>query len=171
MGYALNTGRGFDIEVVCENGTMSVREQDGVWELCEPGATDHRGRQILVPGDFPSFEQASSTLRLIEDLVQALDTGQPTRGGVRAARQSTELIFRLYPVPPAHRSTRRAPADGLQCGTAARPRPQTAQIHGRQLNQITRPRRSPLRLGGSMLTPLQSACFSLPPHGPISIDN
>ena len=93
MGYALNTGRGFDIEVVCENGAMSVREQDGVWELREPGATDHRGRQILVPGDFPSFEKASSTLRLIEDLVQALDTGQPTRGGVRAARQSTELIF------------------------------------------------------------------------------
>ena len=32
-------------------------------------------------------------MRLVEDLVHALDTGEPTRGGVRVARASTEMIF------------------------------------------------------------------------------
>ena len=37
--------------------------------------------------------QRSSTLRLIEDIVHSLDTGEPPRGGVRVAYASTELIF------------------------------------------------------------------------------
>ena len=32
-------------------------------------------------------------MRLIEDLVHALDTGEPTRGGPRISLASTELIF------------------------------------------------------------------------------
>jgi hypothetical protein len=32
-------------------------------------------------------------LRLIEDLVRSLDTGAPTRGGVRVAAANTELLF------------------------------------------------------------------------------
>jgi hypothetical protein len=35
----------------------------------------------------------SSTLRLIEDLVHSLDTGQPPRGGARVALAGQELIF------------------------------------------------------------------------------
>ena len=31
-----------------------------------------------MPAPFPAFTPASSTLRLIEDVVHALDTGQPT---------------------------------------------------------------------------------------------
>ena len=36
---------------------------------------------------------ASSTQAIIEDLAHSLDTGEPPRGGVRSAHQSTELIF------------------------------------------------------------------------------
>ena len=58
-----------------------------------PVGQDYRGRDILGPADFPPFERRTSTLCLIEDLVRALDTGQPTRGGVQVARSNQELIF------------------------------------------------------------------------------
>ena len=47
----------------------------------------------FAPERFPEFENTSSTANLIKDLVHALDTGEPTRGGVRVAHASTELIF------------------------------------------------------------------------------
>lgn len=59
----------------------------------EEGEKDHRGRAVLVEGAFPAFEKRSSTLRLIEDLVHGLDTGEATRCGVRLARANNELIF------------------------------------------------------------------------------
>ena len=91
--YALSTGRGSEFEAVCEQGVLTSMESRDEWHLREPGPKDHRGRRILVPGKFPEFERASSTLRLIEDLVHSLDTGEPPRGGVRVALASTELIF------------------------------------------------------------------------------
>jgi hypothetical protein len=47
------------------------------------------------PVETLAFTQASSTLRLIEDLVHAVDTGAPTRGGIEAAYANTELLFAL----------------------------------------------------------------------------
>jgi hypothetical protein len=41
------------------------------------------------------FSPASSTLRLIEDLVHALDSGEPPRGGIEAAYANTEILFGL----------------------------------------------------------------------------
>ena len=51
------------------------------------------GGACQVPETFPEFENTSSTANLVKDLVHALDTGEPTRGGVRCAYASTELIF------------------------------------------------------------------------------
>ncbi|HEX2185684.1 MAG TPA: hypothetical protein VHN78_09290 [Chloroflexota bacterium] len=48
-----------------------------------------------MPAPFPAFTRASTTLRLVEDLVQALDTGTPTRGGIGVAWVNAELIFAL----------------------------------------------------------------------------
>ena len=42
---------------------------------------------------FPRFKLTSSGANIVKDLVHALDTGEPTRGGVRVAHASTELIF------------------------------------------------------------------------------
>ena len=91
--YALNSGRGMEVEAVCENGVVTALENGDQWQVREPGGKDHRGRNLLVAGEFPPFPAASSTVRLIEDLVHALDTGELTRGGVRLARTNTELIF------------------------------------------------------------------------------
>jgi predicted dehydrogenase len=91
--YALNSGRGMEVEAVGDGGVVTGTHNGKAWELRAHGAEDHRGRPVLVPREFPAFEPASSTLRLIEDLVHSLDTGEPPRGGVRTARANTELIF------------------------------------------------------------------------------
>lgn len=91
--YALNSGRGLEVEAVGEHGVVTALGNGTAWQVREPGERDHRGRRVLVSGEFPPFAPASSTVRLIEDLVHSLDTGEPPRGGVRLARTNTELIF------------------------------------------------------------------------------
>ena len=91
--YALLSGRGSEFEAVCERGVLTSIENGAQWLIREEGRAGHRGRQTLVEGKFPDFEQASTTLGIVEDLVHSLDTGEPPRGGVRVARASTELLF------------------------------------------------------------------------------
>lgn len=92
-GYALNSGRGLEVEAVGKTGVVTGFQNGAEWQVRETVDADHRGRNVLGMGEFPSFEKTSSTLNLIEDLVQALDTGEPTRCGVRLARANQELIF------------------------------------------------------------------------------
>ena len=85
--FSLLSGRGeFELEAVCERGMVSVAGNGAAWTLRRfDGGPEHR--------EPLSFEPASSTVRLVEDLVHSLDTGEPPRGGARVARASTELIF------------------------------------------------------------------------------
>ncbi len=48
------------------------------------------GEPISIP-----YDPVSSTVRLIEDLAQALDSGNPTKGGIEAAYKNTEILFAL----------------------------------------------------------------------------
>ena len=92
--YALNTSRRSDWEAHCENGVVTSLNNGIEWEIRRPGPPDHRGRPgRLQTHPFPEFERTSSTLNLVNDLVHSLDTGEPSRCGVRVARASTELIF------------------------------------------------------------------------------
>ena len=93
IAFACDSGRRFEVEVVCEQAVISSRGTDDEFLLREPGGVNHRGHPTLRQGSFPRFTRNSSTVALIMDLVQALDTGQPPRGGVRVARANTELIF------------------------------------------------------------------------------
>ncbi len=90
--YALQTGRRNEVEAICERGVLTSLSDGLNWQLRQDGV-DYRGRPALVPGRFPRYQRASTSRRIVEDLVNALDTGEPTRGGVRVARASTELIF------------------------------------------------------------------------------
>ena len=120
-GYALLTRRRGEVEAACEQGVVTAAGAD--WQLQGPGPVDHRGRAraVLIPERFPHVEPASTSVRIIEDLVHALDTGAPTRGGVRAALASTELIFAFIEshlrggarveVPLEHRRTLRFQRD------------------------------------------------------------
>lgn len=93
VAYALNSGRGMEVEAVCEKGVVTALGNDKEWQLRAPAVRDHRGRNVLGLVEFPSFEHRASTLCLIEDLVHSLDTGEPPRGGAELARANTELIF------------------------------------------------------------------------------
>jgi predicted dehydrogenase len=91
--YALLTPRGSEVEAILERGTLTAMWNGAEWQMRRQDAADDRGRFIWRQQPFPPFERTSSTANLIADLVNALDTGQPTRGGVRVAHASTELIF------------------------------------------------------------------------------
>ncbi|MGN6562653.1 MAG: Gfo/Idh/MocA family protein, partial [Thermomicrobiales bacterium] len=73
-------------EALCERATITAR-------------TDGRFEVVSASNDFTptllEFTPASATLGIIDDLVHSLDTGEPTRGGVRVAQLNTEIIFGL----------------------------------------------------------------------------
>ncbi|HEV2126861.1 MAG TPA: Gfo/Idh/MocA family oxidoreductase [Chloroflexota bacterium] len=89
--HALLSPRNNDIQAICERGYITARGGGVTYELHRKG--DQERRRGFVEEPFPSYEEASATLRLIEDLVHSLDTGQPPRGGARIAYANTELIF------------------------------------------------------------------------------
>ncbi len=90
--HALLTPRSSEWEAICERGTVTCWNNGWQWHIRKQ--QDIPGwRACRVPEVFPEFERTSSTANLIKDLVRALDTGEPTRGGVRCAYASTELIF------------------------------------------------------------------------------
>ena len=92
--YVLLTARGSEFEAICSQGTITAFHDSYDWQVRKASPTGLRGRDEfqIVPSP-PQTPLVSSTLRLIEDLVHSLDTGQPPRGGVRAARAGNELIF------------------------------------------------------------------------------
>lgn len=77
-------------EAVCDGGTLECFND---WQTFRLRRRSRDGDRGLVDDQFPDFEPASPTVRLIEDLVHALDTGEPTRQGVRVARAGAELLF------------------------------------------------------------------------------
>jgi len=93
--YAALTGRGSEYQAICENGSVYIMDDGARIEMRVPGPSDHRGRSSLAPGQFPDDEPASAALNIVGDLVHSLDTGEPTRGGVRVARVGLELSFAI----------------------------------------------------------------------------
>jgi predicted dehydrogenase len=91
--YALNSGRGLEVEAIGDVGVVTGLQNGEDWQVREVVDHDHRGRNVLGLGEFPKVERTSSTVHLIEDLVHALDTGEPTRCGVKLAHANQELIF------------------------------------------------------------------------------
>lgn len=67
-------------------------------ENAEIVAVPNARYEVRRPGEETTtleFSPASSTLRLIEDIVHALDTSEPPRGGIDAAYANTEVLFAL----------------------------------------------------------------------------
>ena len=93
--YILLTARRSEYEANCSKGTITAIHDGLSWQVRKASPTGLRGRDQLQAAPSPETSPSSSTLRLIEDLVRSLDTGEPPRGGVRAARAGNELIFGL----------------------------------------------------------------------------
>jgi predicted dehydrogenase len=91
--YMLLTPRGLEVEAIGTEGVLTAFSDAQEWLLRKKQPVEG-GRTGLLPANgFTPAEPASSTLRLIEDLVHSLDTGEPSRCGPRVALASTELIF------------------------------------------------------------------------------
>ena len=93
VGYALMTPRKYEQEIMCERGIFTVYQNGRKMEFRPATPPDPRGRFKFGWGEFPPFEPASTTLRIIEDLVHSLDTGEPSRGGTHVARANLEIII------------------------------------------------------------------------------
>ncbi|MEM7133995.1 MAG: Gfo/Idh/MocA family oxidoreductase [Chloroflexota bacterium] len=91
--YAMLSPRGVEFEAICEDGVISALNDGMEWHYRRRVPVDPQGRTGLVTEDFPEVPPASSTLRLVEDLVHSLDTGEPSRCGPRVALLNMELIF------------------------------------------------------------------------------
>ena len=91
--YVLLTGRRSETEAICSLGTITAFNDGSEWQVRKVEPVGLRGRNELQTASAPVTPPTSSTLRAVQDLVRALDTGQPPRGGVRAARAGNELIF------------------------------------------------------------------------------
>src|SRR5688572_13602008 len=82
-----------DTEAICERGTITA-VGGGVSFVFKKLESEGRARsRELVEAPFPEYPRLSTTLRLVEDLVHALDTGEATRGGPDVLYANTELIF------------------------------------------------------------------------------
>jgi predicted dehydrogenase len=91
--YAMLTPRNIEFEAICDNGVITAINDGMEWQVRRRIPVDPQGRTGLVFTEAPDVPPASSTLRLIEDLVHALDTGEAPRCGARTALASTELLF------------------------------------------------------------------------------
>ena len=91
--YALLSHQSGEFEAVGTRGRLRAVRDGREWDFRVADPAEHDPRSLNLRRSFPDFPQRSSTLRLIEDIVHSLDTGEPPRGGVRVAYASTELIF------------------------------------------------------------------------------
>ncbi len=93
MAHEVYCPHRFDFEAIGDRGRITAFDNALEWQLHVMDAADRRKSKVPAPITFSPDECRSTTLRLIEDLVHALDTGRPTRGGVQAARRTMELSF------------------------------------------------------------------------------
>ena len=90
--YAVLSPHEVEWEASCERGTLTAWA-GSKYRIREQGPPGYRDAPTMVAGRFPRFRPYSANLRLVEDLVNSLDTGEPPQGGARAAHAGTELIF------------------------------------------------------------------------------
>lgn len=69
-----------------DDAVITVTDGDSHFEIWRRGGDEPR--RIAI-----DYTPTSSTVRLIQDLVHSLDTGEPTRGGVRVAEMNTQILF------------------------------------------------------------------------------
>ena len=166
--YAMNSPRSSEYEAICERGVLTAQNNGVQFRQRQVHEYDVASRTIrdLGDGTFPEYEQASSTQRLIEDLVAALDRGDPeTRGGVRVARANMELIFGFV------ESHRRGGARGCRCrwpirgfgsfGTRAR---RGSRATRRKRRRVGRP--TPWLSLGRLFCHRAHREHGVPPYGP-----
>ena len=89
--YAIPSPRDVEFEARCADGIIYATQQQKYSMYCREQPDNPRSPFEETP--FPAWKPISANLRLVQDLVHALDTGESPIGGVRVARAGAELIF------------------------------------------------------------------------------
>ena len=92
-GYALEAGLIAEFEVIGSTGAARIMNNGIDYQLRKTTMMDGGKWKRVAVVPFPPFERKSATVRCIEDLIQAIETGGTTRGNVRVARAGTEIAF------------------------------------------------------------------------------
>lgn len=93
MCHLLNTGLWAEFAAIGSEGAVTIMN-NGVDFALRRRQNVCDGRYITYqPAPFPPFERTSPTVRLIRDLVQALETDGETRQGIRRAVNTAEIAF------------------------------------------------------------------------------
>ena len=87
-----------EYELTCAKGTMRSMNNGMHWMLrksVSAGADRVADGVLWEPAPFPEFEKKSATVRCIEDLIESIETGQPSQGNVDIARKVMEISMAL----------------------------------------------------------------------------
>jgi len=114
-GYYCSSGVYQEVKVVGDKGIVNVINNGLSWILDKvPYDESNLNPRDPNSNSFPKFEQESSTLKLIEDIVSQLDGVQETKGGIQAARDATEVIFALIQSELTNGSKINLPLEGSE---------------------------------------------------------
>lgn len=86
IAHFLSTPGGVVHTAQLDGAVITASAGDALFEIWRRDGSEPRSSTI-------EYTPGSSTLRLIQDLVHGLDTGEPTRGGVRVAEMNTQILF------------------------------------------------------------------------------
>ena len=87
IGYALDSPRRSEVEAVCSKGVITALNNGVEFR------TRVQHTETLADGPNLDSPPTSATLNLVNDIVHALDTGEPTRGGAEVAYWNMQIIF------------------------------------------------------------------------------
>ncbi|MEW6752464.1 MAG: Gfo/Idh/MocA family oxidoreductase [Candidatus Latescibacterota bacterium] len=93
MCHVLGSGPWAEFAAVGTTGIVSILNNGVEFAFRRRQPTPDGRYHEFQPAPFPPFRAASPTVRLIEDLVQALDADGQTRQGIRRAVNTAEMAF------------------------------------------------------------------------------
>ncbi|MBI2300953.1 MAG: Gfo/Idh/MocA family oxidoreductase [Armatimonadetes bacterium] len=93
MGHVLSTGLWAEFAAIGSEGSVAIMNNGVEFGLRRREPICGGKYYEFHPAEFPPYERGSATVRLISDLVQALDTGGETRQGIRRAVNTAEIAF------------------------------------------------------------------------------
>ena len=91
--YIVPTTSLHEYELTCTKGYLRSMNNGLRWMLRRPSTP--KSGIVWEEADFPEFEKSSPTVRCIQDLIVAIETGRPSLGNVTTARKTMEISMAL----------------------------------------------------------------------------
>jgi predicted dehydrogenase len=90
-GYYLSGGPSGEFEIIGSEGTVRIMNDGFDWHLRHVRQRPNWARRTFDEVPLPPMERPSCTVRIVEDLLQAMESSGTTRGNVHVARTGMEI--------------------------------------------------------------------------------